>query len=215
MKLVNLSDIYGLHSKKAYKKQKILFDSLFFKIIAIDKLSKSSGARIPGVDNIKLTSDKKDKDLYLKILESINYKIKHPRTYKASPVKRVWVSKTFGKLRFLGISTIEDRALQHLLNLILEPLVEMTGEPHSFGFRSYRSAKHAIAYLRLVLKTKDKKTIKNRASKFNVDNQLYELLPENKVILDADIKGFFDNIDNDWILNNLFLDPSLILFIIV
>nr|WAK85003.1 hypothetical protein [Amicula sp. isolate GU52X-4 cfCalB7] len=89
----------------------------------------------------------------------------------------------------------------------------MTGEPHSFGFRPYRSAKYAIAYLRSVLKTKDKKTIKNRASRSNIKNQLFELLPENKVILDADIEGFFDNINHDWILNNLFLDPILTLFI--
>jgi retron-type reverse transcriptase len=171
LELVNLADIYGLQSKKVYEKQKILFNSLFFKIIAIDKLSKSSGARTPGVDNIKLTSNKKDKDLYLRILESINYKIKHPLTYRGSPVKRVWVPKTYGKLRLLGIPTSEDRALQHLLNLILEPLVEMTGELHSFGFRPYRSAKYAIAYLRSMLKTKDKETIKNRASKSNVENQ--------------------------------------------
>lgn len=213
LELINLADIHGLCSQEVYKKQKILFNSLFFKIIAIDKLSKSNGAEIPGVDNIKLTSYKKDKNLYFKLLESLNHKIKRPNTYKTSPVKRVWVSKSSGKLRPLIIPTIEDRALQYLLNLILEPLVEVTGEPHSFGFRPYRSAKYAIAYLRLVLKTKDKETVKKRASKSNVENQLYELLPENKVILDADIKGFFDNINHDWILNNLFLDPNLILFI--
>ena len=213
LELINLADIYGLRSQEVYKKQKILFNSLFFKIIAIDKLSKSNGAKTPGVDNIKLTSYKKDKDLYRKLLESLNHKIKQPHTYKASPVKRVWVPKSSGKLRPLGIPTIEDRALQYLLNLILEPLVEMTGEPHSFGFRPYRSAKYAIAYLRSVLKTKDKEAIKKRASKSNVENQLYELLPENKVILDADVKGFFDNINHDWILNNLFLDPNLVLFI--
>lgn len=213
LELINLADIYGLRSQEVCKKQKILFNSLFFKIIAIDKLSKSNGAKTPGVDNIKLTSYKKDKDLYLKLLESLNHKIKQPHTYKASPVKRVWMPKSSGKLRPLGIPTIEDRALQYLLNLILEPLVEMTGEPNSFGFRPYRPAKYAIAYLRSVLKTKNKEAIKKRASKSNVENQLYELLPENKVILDADMKGFFDNINHDWILNNLFLDPSLILFI--
>jgi hypothetical protein len=89
LELINLADIYGLRSQEVYKKQKILFNSLFFKIIAIDKLSKSNGAKTPGVDNIKFTSYKKDKDLYLKLLESLNHKIKQPHTYKASPVKRV------------------------------------------------------------------------------------------------------------------------------
>jgi RNA-directed DNA polymerase len=123
------------------------------------------------------------------------------------------VPKTFGKPRLLGIPTIEDRALQYLLNLILEPLVEMTSESYSFGFRPYRFAKYAIAYLRSVLRTKDKSFIRKQTSKSNIKNQLYELVPENKVILNADIKGFFDNINHDWLLNNLFLEPKLILFI--
>lgn len=213
LELVNLANIYGLYSKEVYKKQVILFNSLFFKIMAIDKLSKSRGFRTSGVDNVKLTCNKKDKDLYLRLLDSINDKIKHLQTYKVSPVKRVWIAKASGKSRSLEISTIEDRALQHLVNLILEPFVEMTGESHSFGFRSHRSAKHAVSYLRALLKTKNEKIIKSRVSELNVKNKVYELLPEYKFILDADIRGLFDNINHDWILNNLFLDPSLILFI--
>ena len=162
LNLINLANIYGLHSKEVFKKQKILFNSLFFKIIAIDKLSKSKGAQTPGINNIKLTnSKKKNKNLYIKLLEFINKNIKNPHTYKASLVKRFWITKTNGKLRPLGIPTIEDRALQYLINLILEPLVELTSEPHSFGFRPYRSAKYAVAYLKSLLKTKNKEIIKN------------------------------------------------------
>lgn len=97
----------------------------------------------------------------------------------------------------LGILTLKDRALQHLLNLILEPLVEMTGEPHSFGFRPHRSAKQAISYLRSNLKTRDYSSVKKQTSKNNASNNLFELLPERKVILNADIEGFFDNINSD------------------
>ena len=213
LELVNLAIIYGLYSKEVYKKQVILFKSLFFKIMAIDKLSKSSGSRTLGGDGIKLTSNKKDKNLYFILLNSINNKIKHPQMHKASPVKRVWTAKAKGKLKPLGIPTIEDRVLQHLVNLILEPLVEMTSEPYSFGFRPYRSAKYGISYLRSVLKTKSKEITKMRASESNTKAKVFELLPENKVILDADIRGFFESINHDWILNNLFLDPFLILFI--
>ena len=86
MELVSLANIYGLYSDKLFKKQEVLFSSLFFRIMAIDKLSKSSGARTPGFD-------KRDKNLYLKLLESIREKIKHPNIYKASPVKKIWVPK--------------------------------------------------------------------------------------------------------------------------
>lgn len=213
MELVNLADIYGLYSNELFKKQELLCNSLFFRIMAIDKLSKSSGSRTPGIDKIRLTSNKKDKSLYLKLLESIRYKVKYPHTYKASPIKRVWIIKKSGKLRPLGIPTIEDRALQHLVNLVLEPIVEMTSDSHSFGFRPYRSAKQAISYLKSQLKTRDEEVAKNRASQSNVKNELYQLLPENKIILDADIEGFFDNINHDWVINNLFLHPNLIMFI--
>ena len=213
MELVNLANIYGLHSNELFKKQELMFNSLFFRIMAIDKLSKSNSSRTPGVDNIRLVSNKKDKDLYLKLLESIRFKVKHPHTYKANPIKRILIPKRNGKLRPLWIPTIEDRALQCLVNLILEPLVEMTSDPHSFGFRPYRSAKQAISYLKSHLKTLDKKTVKPCVSQSNTKNELLQLLPENKIILDADIKSFFDNINHDWILNNLFLHPKLVMFI--
>ena len=207
MELVSLANIYGLYSDKLFKKQEVLFSSLFFRIMAIDKLSKSSGARTPGFD-------KRDKNLYLKLLESIREKIKHPNIYKASPMKKIWIKKKkSNKLRPLSISTIEDKVLQQLVNLILEPLVEMTSEPHSFGFRPYRSAKQAVSFLKSRLKTLNRKKIKTHASLSNKENELFQLLPENKFILNADIEGFFDNINHDWILNNIFLHPKLIIFI--
>jgi RNA-directed DNA polymerase len=207
--LVCLAETYGLHSNELFKKQKILLNSLFFRIVAIDNLSKSDGSRISGIDGIKITN-KRNPDLYLDLLKSIKHEAKNPYNYKTSPIKKAWVPKNKNSLKPLGIPILKDRALQHLVNLILEPLVEMTSEPHSFGFRPYRSAKQAIAHLRSNLKTRNLNVVKKRASKINSQNELFELLPENKVILDPDIKGFFDNLNHDWILNNLFLHPDLI-----
>lgn len=212
LSLVRLAETYGLHSNALFKKQKTLLNSLFFRIVAIDKLSKSEGSRTSGIDGIRITN-KKNPNLYLDLLQSIRHEAKNPYNYKASPIKRAWIPKGKNSLRPLGIPTLKDRALQHLVNLILEPLVEMTSEPHSFGFRPYRSAKQAIAYLRSNLRTRNLNSVKKRTSKSNIQNELFELLPENKVILDADIKGFFDNINHDWILNNLFLHPDLITLI--
>jgi len=89
LELINLADIYGIRSQELYKNQKILFNSLFFKIIALDKLSKSNGAKTTRVDNVKLTSNKKDKNLRLNLLDFLNLKIKQPHMYKGGPVKRV------------------------------------------------------------------------------------------------------------------------------
>jgi len=198
MELVSLANIYGLYSSELFKKQEVLFNSLFFRIMAIDKLSKSSGSKTPGIDKTKLTSNKTDKNLYLKLLESIRVKIKYLHAYKACSVKRIWVQKKkSNKLRPLGIPTIEDRVLQHLVNLILEPLIEMTSEPHSFGFRPLRSAKQAVSFLKSHLKTLNNKSIKAHTSLANKKNELFQLLPENKFILNADIEGFFDNINHD------------------
>ena len=191
LELVSLANIYGLHSNELFKKQLIFFNSLFFfRIVAIDKLSKSSGSKTLGVDNIKLVGNKKDSNLLSELLKSTRLQIKTPHKYKASPVKRVWINKTNNKLRPLGIPTIQDRVLQHLFNLILEPLVEMTSDLHRYGFRPYRSAKQAVAFLKAHLKTLNSKTIETQTSTINKKNELFQLLPENKFILDADIEGF-------------------------
>ena len=207
--LVRLVEIHGLHSNLVFKKQKVLFNSLFFKVMAIDKLSQFKSSRILGIGNIKL-NNKKNFKLLLNLLKFITYEAKNPYSYKASTIKRIWISRSKKYFRPLSISTLKDRALQHLLKLILEPLVEMTGECYSFGFRLYRTAKQAISYLRSNLRTRDYNSVRKRPSKNNTSNNLVELLPERKVILDADIKGFFDNINNDWILDNLVLHPELI-----
>lgn len=213
LELVSLANVYGLHSNELFKKQLILFNSLFFRIVAIDKLSKSSRSKTLGIDNIKLVSNKKDNNLLSELLESTRLEIKNPFKYKASPVKRVWVNKTNNKLRPLGIPTIQDRVLQHLLNLVLEPVVEMTSDLYSYGSRPYRSAKQAVAFLKAHLKTLNSETIKVQTSASNKKNELFQLSPENKFILDADIEGFFDNINHRWLLNNIFLHPTLILFV--
>lgn len=213
MELVNKADIYGINSEEVYKEQLVLSKSLFFRIVAINKLSKSRGSRTPGIDKISFSSKKEDKSTYITLVEWLKDMIKDVNNYKSDPIRRVWIPKSNGKLRPLGIPTLKDRALQHLINLVLEPLVEMTGEMHSYGFRPNRSAKNAVAHLRAQLKTLDEDKIIKNAKDYNVNNNLYKQLSEDKWILDADIKGFFDNINHDWLLNNLFIHPNLKIFI--
>lgn len=101
--------------------------------------------------------------------------------YKAKPLKRKSILKKNGKLRHLGIPTIRDRAIQALFKLGLEPIAETTADPNSYGFRPKRSCADAIV-------------------------QCHNVLCQRKSaewILEADIKGCFDHISHQWILQHI------------
>ena len=172
MELVRLVETFGEQSYQAMNYQALLVSSLFFRIAAIDNLSKSSGSKTPGVDNISLKSRNEEKSFLIELVEWLKVQIKQPLKYKSSPIKRVWIPKPNGKLRPLGIPTLHDRALQHLINLILAPIVESRNDPHNYGFRPYRSAKQAIAALRANLKTIDSEKTMVLMSKINQENEL-------------------------------------------
>ena len=91
--LVRLAEIHGLHSNVVFKKQRILFNSLFFRIVAIDKLSKSKSSQTLGIDGVK-TKNKKNFRLLLNLLESIRHEAKNFYSYKASFIKRVGILKS-------------------------------------------------------------------------------------------------------------------------
>lgn len=164
-------------SDKAKQEKMFRFYSLYSLVCHCDALKwawtlvrRNNGAA--GVDGINCKRIEQGEGGVERFLQKLEEELKS-KTYRAAPVKRVYIEKPDGNLRPLGIPTIKDRVVQTAVKLIIEPIFEADFHDCSYGYRPGRSAKDAI-------------------------QAIQEHLKEGKTeVYDADLSGYFDSIPHD------------------
>jgi RNA-directed DNA polymerase len=109
-----------------------------------------------------------------------------PDAYIAKPYLRVDMKKKGGGTRPLSIPSFSDRAMQTLYKMALDPIAECSSDTKSFGYRTWRSTHNAMEECRRVLSA------------------------GAEWVIEGDIKGCFDNINHEWLLDNIPMERKML-----
>ena len=148
--------------------QRLLDKSYFARLLAVKRVTENKGGKTPGIDGETWTTS----DDKLHAVQELD-----KRSYRAKPLRRVYIAKKDKSKRPLGIPTLYDRAKQSLLHLGLEPIAETTADKHSYGFRRNRCCMDAIEQCFRIFARKS----------------------SAQWVLEGDIKSCFDTISHEWI----------------
>ena len=145
-----------------------------------------NGKKAVGIDEV--TKEKYSEALDSNI-EDLVLRLKN-KAYKPLPTRRVFIPKQNGKLRPLGIVSYEDKIVQLALKKVLEAVYEPRFLNCMYGFRPKRGCHEAV-------------------------KDVYQHLSHGKInyIVDADVKGFFDHIDHEWMMKFIewhIKDPNIL-----
>ena len=159
--------------------QRLLTRSYSGKVLAVKRATDNRGKRTPGIDGAIWSSPAR-KAMAVQELRQ--------RGYRPQPLRRLYIPKSNGAMRPLGIPTMKDRAMQALYLLALNPVAETTADGYSYGFRPFRSAADAVQRCFVLL---------SRAA-------------SPQWVLEGDIESCFDRIDHSWLLANVCMERSVL-----
>jgi RNA-directed DNA polymerase len=160
--------------------QRLLTHSFSGKALAVRRVTENQGKRTAGVDGVTWQTPAQK----AQALQALRQRGYHPR-----PLRRIYIPKANGKKRPLGIPTMQDRAMQALYLLALNPLAECTADPTSYGFRPHRCTADAVVYLHIVLSNAQ---------------------GAPSWILEGDITSCFDRISHQWLLTHIPLERNIL-----
>lgn len=165
--------------RKVKSLQWLLTHSYSAKCMAVRKVTQNKGKKTPGIDGIILDTY----EAKMAMVKSLKR-----RGYQPKPLRRIYIPKSNGKRRPLGIPSMLDRCQQALHTLAVLPVAETTADWNSYGFRPERCTADAI-------------------------EQIFNALCRKgspQWILEGDIKACFDMISHRWMIENICMDTAIL-----
>jgi RNA-directed DNA polymerase len=145
--------------------------------LAVRRVTENPGQGPPGIDRaVRDRPEKKRAAIYTLAQHG----------YHAQPLRRVYIAKSNGKTRPLGIATMKGRAMQALYLLAIDPIAETTGDRNSYGFRRERSTAETIEQGFIVLGRTDRA----------------------QWSLEGDIAACFDELSHAWLLAHIPMEKA-------
>lgn len=160
--------------RKVHSLQKLMLRSYSNILMSVRRVTQiNAGKRTPGVDKLVVKTPAARGEL-------VDY-LATFQPWNPKPARRVYIPKDNGEQRPLGIPVIIDRCLQAMEKNVLEPYWEARFEGSSYGFRPGRSCHDAIAKIYLLARPNKRK----------------------KWVVDADIRGAFNDLDQEYLLETI------------